>query len=535
VVVYNGGFGQSAFGVPPRNQYLQVVVSVPGDEPEDQEGWEQEERKFFTVANGFIEALGWLPTVRLVPVVTLDPLSTSIGTIEFTTWGPPQGFDLPWSITATAHGVVAISDTNETIFWSDDGVTWSEVPVSIEPTSYGFASDGNDLIVYNRFGVVRLTWDGIQWVEEEHLRIDDADSLGMNGANQLVVGPNGIVAIRDDQLFYSADGTDFHLAEQPPSPHAIQHLTDVACSPSTDGEYVVAGLRPVVATNGGFIALTPRRGAANPNMSVCGPLVWFSTDGNTWEPVSEESPFGRYAIVYDIVTRDGRLVAAGRVTGDGGAIWVSDDGLGWERADVPFAHAAKIAAGARGWIVLGETEAATSNGQMWFSTDGITWDGPYEQPYGWSYAWGIDAAVLDDRIIGRGRFVVVGEFLDDTPADKAVVLTPADWQIDLDHGGPGIHTVLMILYVHPLTVDDVEDLSGRLVWDETVVDLCTIQIRSAGDDGLRVGDIFSTNDEGCKDNPTAVQDAFDAFGLPDTACVTVRAGGIDHEYCSPLN
>jgi hypothetical protein len=56
VVVHNGGFGQFAFGVPPRDQYLHVSAIFPGDED-----WEHYEPKFFAVANGIIEALGWLP------------------------------------------------------------------------------------------------------------------------------------------------------------------------------------------------------------------------------------------------------------------------------------------------------------------------------------------------------------------------------------------------------------------------------------------------------------------------------------------
>jgi hypothetical protein len=31
-----------------------------------------------------------------------------------------------------------------------------------------------------------------------------------------------------------------------------------------------------------------------------------------------------------------------------------------------------------------------------------------------------------------------------------------------------------------------------------------------------------------------MQDAVDQFGLPETACVTVWFGGVDHEYCAPL-
>ena len=55
VVVHNGGFGQFAFGVPPRDQYLQVSVVVPDDDD-----WEESEPRFLAVANSMLDALGWL-------------------------------------------------------------------------------------------------------------------------------------------------------------------------------------------------------------------------------------------------------------------------------------------------------------------------------------------------------------------------------------------------------------------------------------------------------------------------------------------
>jgi hypothetical protein len=32
-----------------------------------------------------------------------------------------------------------------------------------------------------------------------------------------------------------------------------------------------------------------------------------------------------------------------------------------------------------------------------------------------------------------------------------------------------------------------------------------------------------------------MQDAFDEYGFPETGCVAVRADGVDHEYCAPLD
>jgi hypothetical protein len=56
VVVYNEGFGQFAFGVPPNDEYLTLAVS-PGDD----DAWDEDyEARFFGVADRFIRALNWL-------------------------------------------------------------------------------------------------------------------------------------------------------------------------------------------------------------------------------------------------------------------------------------------------------------------------------------------------------------------------------------------------------------------------------------------------------------------------------------------
>ena len=128
----------------------------------------------------------------------------------------------------------------------------------------------------------------------------------------------------------------------------------------------------------------------------------------------------------------------------------------------------------------------------------------------------------------------VSEIRTSEPASLAEQLTPVAWGIAIDEAGSGVHMVDMIVDARPLTPDQVEDLSGQLMWDEAIVDLCRIEIREAGGGFLHIGDIFGT-DEGCGSNPAAMQQAFDEFGLPETACVAVRAAGVDHEYCAPLS
>lgn len=121
------------------------------------------------------------------------------------------------------------------------------------------------------------------------------------------------------------------------------------------------------------------------------------------------------------------------------------------------------------------------------------------------------------------------------PSSIVVEFTPVAWDIALEESwGPGVYTLRMVVDASPLLPDQLESLSGKLVWADTVVDLCNIGVDDAGGSFVQFGDTFQTI-EGCGENPTAMQDAFDQFGLPDLACLLVASGGVEHEYCAPLS
>jgi hypothetical protein len=107
----------------------------------------------------------------------------------------------------------------------------------------------------------------------------------------------------------------------------------------------------------------------------------------------------------------------------------------------------------------------------------------------------------------------------------SMTFTPVQWALmaEEDPWGPGVYTVFMVIDAHPLSVDGLEGLSGRLVWNETSVDLCGIDVRLRGITSLRVGDIFQTI-EGCGPHRGAMQEAFDEFGLPELGCLKVTSG-----------
>jgi hypothetical protein len=115
-----------------------------------------------------------------------------------------------------------------------------------------------------------------------------------------------------------------------------------------------------------------------------------------------------------------------------------------------------------------------------------------------------------------------------------LAVTPVEWTIELDDWGPSIHSIYTVVDARPLAIDEVESMTGRLVWDETVVDLCGVGIRAEWVGYVHIGDGYQTT-EGCGSNPTAMQDAFDDFDLPEYACAAVAVGGHTYEYCAPLD
>jgi hypothetical protein len=174
----------------------------------------------------------------------------------------------------------------------------------------------------------------------------------------------------------------------------------------------MAELGPVAATADGFVALAARYEDDWHSFPVCEPIVWYSADGNEWVPVTDESPFGEGAVVRDLAVVDGRMLAVGS------AVWVSDDGVAWARADLDGDAVLQVAGSDRGWIAAGRGNT------MWFSPDGLVWDGPYERPPGWADSWDfVGLAMLDDRIIGGGELrgvateaasgLVTGVFVDE--------------------------------------------------------------------------------------------------------------------------
>ena len=346
------------------------------------------------------------PAVSLEPAEGFEPvrLSTSIGEIEFTTWIRADGEEPAWEMTETAHGIIGHLGPDGTPAWSLDGITWTEIRPSVEPRGWSdrSAADGDDVFVWSvDDGVGRTAWDGTGWTEAETFY-----NPLLDGASRTVAGPRGIVAVRGDRVYYW-DGTGFTEAAQPPDP-LLHPGSSAGCAAQQDrlGWGIMKELAgPVIATDNGFVALAARSEDDWHRFPVCEPLVWFSPDGNEWLPTTDESPFGEGSVVRDLAVAGGRIVAVGGTTLEEAGVWASDDGITWERTDFGSYSMLRVAGGARGWIAVG-------HGDMWFSPDGLVWDGPYQRPPGWADIWNaVGVAMLDDRIIGVGELRDGGEFV----------------------------------------------------------------------------------------------------------------------------
>jgi len=268
--------------------------------------------------------------------------------------------------------------------------------------------------------------------------------------------------------------------------------------------------------------------------------VWFapSPGGVIWT----EEVSGPGATSY-LVTTDGqtRRPVPGLADDEwvDGALWSLDGSLlalspSKAFTDTPVIRIVEVATG----TILAEITEGRGVWPTAWSRDGRflfyerdTGDQEREPPMDW-VLYDTATGVATELSFPQGQFM--GEIRTSDPAPPAEQFTLVEWGIAIDHVGSGVHLVDMIVDARPLMPDQVEDLSGKLIWDETVVDLCNIDIRDVGVGFLHIGDIFGT-DEGCGSNPTAMQEAFDEFGLPETACVAVRVGGLDYEHCAPLS
>ncbi len=234
---------------------------------------------------------------------------------------------------------------------------------------------------------------------------------------------------------------------------------------------------------------------------------------------------------------DGSLVAVVTTAGQQ-SVRVLDTASGETVAEMAANHSLRVVDAATGEIVAAVDELGPVVFQTCWSSDGqyllVGHDRDDEGAAGTALVvYEVEsAAIAVERPVREAHYF--REIRTFEPSSVAVQFTPVEWRIGLDEEwGPNVYTVSMSAHASPVLLDQIEGVYGRLIWEETIVDLCNIGFYPIGGDLVDIGDTYQTI-EGCGANPTAMQDAFDEFGLPKSACLGVTTGGADHEYCAPL-
>lgn len=122
------------------------------------------------------------------------------------------------------------------------------------------------------------------------------------------------------------------------------------------------------------LAVTVGRSGEGPDADAG---VWVSTDGQAWRPVPSEALGGQGRQVANDVaaTDEGIVVIGSEVVSDSSVpvVWVSEDGEGWTRTDMPAEEGefmAAVTAGPAGFVVVG---GGGDDGLAWASADGQEW------------------------------------------------------------------------------------------------------------------------------------------------------------------
>lgn len=283
--------------------------------------------------------------------------------------------------------------------------------------------------------------------------------LGAQGMSSIAVGGPGLVAVgtessgddADGAVWISLDGLTWERV--PPDEEALGGSGDQS-------------MRSVTAGGPGFVAVGSQTRDLDSDAAV-----WVSADGLNWERVPhDEAVFGgsRRQAMNAVVAGGPGLVAVGYDEQDAGfddtgakateaAVWVSADGLTWER--VPYDEATfggansqvmnAVVAGGPGLVAVGYDNAnpgwagLDANAAVWTSPDGIAWTRVPDSAVFGDQRWQTMNAVT----VGGPGLVAVGY---DGPVDKynAAVWTSVDGSIwarvppdEAVFGGTGIQAM----------------------------------------------------------------------------------------------
>lgn len=227
---------------------------------------------------------------------------------------------------------------------------------------------GNTVSVDTEEAAVYLSEDGLHWRTVE-------------------TGPQLIGQMID--VVATADGL-YAVGGVPGADSAgVWHSTDGETWQRTGPDFEHAFLWAIAEGGPGLVAVGWRR---TPDPSAA---VWTSADGSEWTLSPDPEGFALHEATDVLVADDGTLVMIGSsLSGDGGVMWFSPDGLSWTRAEVTDGLVGRYARTATrtpaGLVAVGGGEDMLA--RAWLSTDGRSWE-PLGDPLGEAY---FNAAMATD-------------------------------------------------------------------------------------------------------------------------------------------
>jgi len=208
-----------------------------------------------------------------------------------------------------------------------------------------------------------------------------------------------------------------------------------------DDEAVFGGagsqeMSSVVVGGPGLVAVGSDESGGDPDSAV-----WVSADGSTWARLEDGVVLGGAGDqrMDGVVAGGPGLVAFGGDDPDGEAgaaayvpaVWVSADGLTWERVPLDGAvlgeaqHIAFIAAGGPGLVAVGDDRSGgDSDAAVWVSADGYTWA---RVPHDEAVFGGTADQLMSSVTFGGPGLVAVGSEIHRSGATISDVVNAAVW------------------------------------------------------------------------------------------------------------
>jgi hypothetical protein len=449
--------------------------------------------------------------------------------------------------------------TEPVSWYSPDGSSWTRVEHDFDlvpsTTVWDMTADGTGFVAVgdlgdwaleqgDPLGFVLRSDDGVTWELVNDTVFSDSQLMAVSVGGPGLVAGGGAPADGTAPIWVNPPGT---LPRTEPTTPPTTSTTVLTAPVTATGEWTrwpvdpdifgTGGVNDVVAGGPGLIAVGGTFASCGGGLDPCSGAVWLSDDGIIWDRLDDASGVFQDAWFIRAVTAgDSGLVAVGDGASGDPLVWFSPYGMQWSRSVLPNGNQVfDVVSTDTGYVAVGRADriqgdTILSDGAVWTSPDGITWNQIAEDAATFADAYLMAITETDQGLVAVGVLAQDTGFGVWTSPDgntwtKRVVDTsfPGPMGLfDVTEGTPGVLTAGVFggLWLSPdgVTWQDVADPDFRVR-----------SVAPRGDGFVAVGD--SCDDTGCT---TAVWTSPDGItwnretpepGFFDGSMTTVRAAG----------